>query len=105
MATLVLLTDRDAEDVLPALPASEGDLQALPLSTTSIEVALRAAPELVLVDAAENPGQGHAVLRAVSSRAPALPRIAIVERADLGRLPWAEVADEVLLPGSPGAEI
>src|SRR5205085_8398217 len=104
MATLVLLSDRAAEDVLPALPAelsaSDGDLKGLPLSATSIEAALHAAPELVLVDAAENPGQGHAVLRALARRAPGVPRVAVVERTDLARLAWAEVADEVLLPGS-----
>jgi DNA-binding response OmpR family regulator len=105
MATLVLLSDRAAEDVLPALPASEGDLKAEPLSIASIEPAARVSPELFFVDAAENPGQAHAVLRECSARAPDVPRVAIVERADLERLPWAAVADEVLLPGAPAAEI
>src|SRR5205085_2783451 len=109
MATLVLLSDRPAEDVLPALPAelsaSGGDLKVEPLSVTSNETLLRVSPELVLVDAAENPGQGHAVLRESASRAPNVPRVAVVERADLERLPWAAVADEVLLPGAPAAEI
>ena len=109
MATLLLLSDRAAEDVLPALPAglsaSGGDLKAEPLSAASIELAIRVGPELVLVDAAENPGQGHAVLRALTHRASRLPRVAIVERADLERLPWAEVADEILSPGSSASEI
>ena len=105
MATLVLLSDRSAEDVLPALPASEGDLKVESLSVTSIEPALRFSPELVIVDAAENPGQGHGVLRECASRSREVPRIAVVERADLERLPWASVADEVLLPGATAAEI
>jgi DNA-binding response OmpR family regulator len=105
MAILVLLSDRAAEDVLPALPASEGDLKTEPLSATSVGTVLRVAPEMVLVDAAENPGQGHAVLRETAGRAPDVPRVAIVERADLERLPWADVADEVLLSGAPAAEI
>jgi DNA-binding response OmpR family regulator len=109
MATHMLISDRAAEDVLPALPAelsaSGDDLKVEPLSVASIETVLRVAPELVLVDAAENPGQGHAVLREGANRASAVPRIAIVERADLERLPWAAVADEVLFPGAPAAEI
>ncbi|MFL5766576.1 MAG: winged-helix domain-containing protein [Actinomycetota bacterium] len=105
MATLVLLSDRAAEDVLPALPALEGDLKVEPLSVASIDTALSVAPELLLADAAENPGQGHAVLRESVSRAPGIPRIAVVERTDLERLPWALVADEILLPSAPAAEI
>jgi DNA-binding response OmpR family regulator len=105
MATIVLLSDRTVAEALPALPAFGNDLKVEHLSIGSAGTALEISPELVLVDAAENPGQGLAVLRALAERASGVPLLAIVERADLERLPWAEVADEVLFPGAPAAEI
>ncbi len=62
-------------------------------------------PEIVLVDAAENPGQGHAVLRALHVQHARLPVVVVVERRDLDRFRWEEVADELLFPGAPEAEI
>jgi DNA-binding response OmpR family regulator len=105
VAPLVLLSDRAAEEALPALSASEDDVKVEHLSVTSIGVALETAPEVILVDAAENPGQAYAVLRALSARSSGVPLLAIVERGDLEALPWAEVADEVVHPGAPAAEI
>ncbi|MDP9243162.1 MAG: winged-helix domain-containing protein [Actinomycetota bacterium] len=105
MALLVLLSDRAAEEALPALSASEGEVKVEHLSVTSIGIALEVAPEVILVDGAENPGQAHAVLRALAARSSGVPLLAIVERGDLDRLPWAEVADEVMHPGAPSAEI
>jgi DNA-binding response OmpR family regulator len=102
---LVLLSDRAAEEALPALPASEGDVKVEHLSVTSVGVALELAPEVILVDGAENPGQAHAVLQALATRSSGVPLLAIVERGDLDRLPWAEVADEVMHPGAPSGEI
>jgi DNA-binding response OmpR family regulator len=109
MATLMLLSDRAAEDVLPALGAalsgSGTDVKLEPLSARSLDVVIQAAPEALVVDAAENPGQGHAVLVAAASRTASLARVAVIERNDLDRLPWATVADEIVFPSAPAAEI
>jgi DNA-binding response OmpR family regulator len=105
VAVLALLTDRAAEEALPALPVFEGDLKVEHLSAASVDAVLGVSPEVILVDAAENPGQGHSVLRSLASRSGQVPLLAIVERGDLERLPWADVADDVIHPGAPAAEI
>src|SRR5215210_1709402 len=85
MAVIALLSDRLPGETLPAIDALRLDLKTEPLSVRSIAHVLGLEPEAVLVDAAENPGQGHAVLRAI---------------AEAG----AAVAD-VFYPGAPEAEI
>ena len=72
----------------------------------SLAHVLELEPEAVLVDAAENPGQGHAVLQAMAEARTARRRsLAIVERTDLERFDWHEVADELVYPGAPEAEL
>lgn len=97
-----MLTDRDPAVALPAL---EADLKVVPLSTREIAAALAAEPDVLLVDGGENPGQAVVVLREARDAAPGVPRLAIVERADLERHPWVEVADDFLPPGATAAEI
>ena len=58
-----------------------------------------------VVDAAENAGQGHAVLHALRERGPRIPVLVVVERKDVDRFPWEEVADDVIFPGAPEGEI
>ena len=100
-----MLTDRSAEDVLPALGELPLDTKTEHLSVAALGDVLALEPELVIVDAAENPGQGHAVLRAISERHLRVPVVVVAERRDLERFRWDEVADELLLPGAPVAEI
>ncbi|MGZ4151994.1 MAG: winged helix-turn-helix domain-containing protein [Actinomycetota bacterium] len=105
MAPVALLTDRSPALVMPALAEAGIDAKAEHLSVALVDDVLAFAPELVLVDAAENAGQGYAVLRALRDRDPAFPVAAVVERADLDRFAWEEVADEIVFPGAPAAEI
>jgi DNA-binding response OmpR family regulator len=105
MATIVLLTDRGAGAALPALSAAGVDAKEEPLSVASLDLAARLAPEAVLVDAAENAGQGFLVLRALRDRDPRIPAVAVVDRGDVDRLDWDDVAEELLYPGAPAAEI
>ncbi|MEW6059237.1 MAG: response regulator transcription factor [Actinomycetota bacterium] len=109
MATIVLLSDRFPDEALaaivPALAPTDLDLKIQPLSLASLGDALQLGPEALLVDAAENPGQGFSVLRRLRERTPRSPAIAIVERRDLERFRWEEIADEVLYPSAPEAEI
>lgn len=101
----MLLTDRSPEFVLPALAESGTEAKTDHLSVAVLGDVLSLSPDLVLVDAAENPGQAHAVLRALHERSPDTPVVAVVERSDLERFPWEDLADEVLFPGAPAAEI
>ncbi len=105
MAATVLLSDRAAEEVLPGLASVDSDPKVMPLSVAAIADALELSPELVLVDAAENPGQGHAVLRALHEHAGRAVFVAIVERRDLERFLWEQVADELVYPSAPEAEL
>ena len=105
MAPIVLLSDRSSDEVLPAASALLLDLKTEHLSVASVEDVLALQPRSVLVDAAENPGQGHAVLRALHDRRPRSPIVVVVERRDLERFRWDELADDLLYPGAPEAEI
>jgi DNA-binding response OmpR family regulator len=102
---IVLLTDRSPDEVLPAASGLALDLKTEQLSVTVLPDLLALGPEIVVVDAAENPGQGHAVLRTLDHHSPRLPVVVVVERRDLERFRWEEVADELLYPGAPEAEI
>ncbi len=105
MAAIVLLSDRFPEEALPALGATGLDAKTEPLSLAALADVLALGPEVVLVDAGENPSQAHAVLSALRARDARIPVVAIVERPDLERFPWGELADELLYPGAPEAEI
>ncbi len=105
MATLVLLSDRFLADALPALGEIPLDLKTLPLSAAELPDALALGPEILLVDAVESPGQGFAILRAVRDREVVAPIVAILERRDLERFAWDEVADEVVFPSASQAEL
>ncbi|HET6777154.1 MAG TPA: hypothetical protein VFH81_05220, partial [Actinomycetota bacterium] len=76
MAAIVLLSDRFLDDVLPALVLVALDVKSEPLAVASLADALELSPELVMVDAAENPGQGHAVLRALREAGGRTPAVA-----------------------------
>ena len=99
-----MLTDRSPDDVLPA-GGIVLDAKTEPLSTASLDDALVLEPELLVVDAAENPGQAHVVLRQLRTRPARIPTIAVVERRELERFRWEEVVDEMLYPGAPESEI
>jgi DNA-binding response OmpR family regulator len=105
MALHVLLSDRRPDEVLPALGALLLDLKTEHLSVAAVADVLALRPDILLVDAAENPGQGHAVLRAVRELEAGPPTVVVLERRDLERFPWEDLADELLYPGAPEPEI
>ena len=102
---VVLLTDRTPAQVLPGAPPLLLDLKTEHLSVATVAEALALGTDAVLVDAAENPGQGHAVLHALRERGPRIPVLVVVERRDVDRFPWEEVADDVIFPGALEGEI
>jgi DNA-binding response OmpR family regulator len=100
-----MLTDRAPAEALPALPELLLDVKAEHLSVAALADVLALDPELIMVDAGENPGQGFAVLRALAERTIGTPVLVVAERRDLERFRWDEVADGLLVPGSPASEI
>jgi DNA-binding response OmpR family regulator len=105
MDRLVILSDRSPDRVLPALGDVAVDPKTLPLSAGSLAHLPDLAPHAVLVDACENPPHAFAVLGALAAATTGVPTVVVVEREHLERHPWAEVADEVLTPGAPPAEL
>ena len=105
MPFLVLLSDRSPEVALPALLEVTPDLKLESLSAGSVGHVLTLEPEAVIADAAENPGQAWSVLTELRSRDARVPAAVIVERDQLERHPWHEVADELVFPGAPAAEL
>jgi DNA-binding response OmpR family regulator len=105
VAHVALLTDRSPSLVLPALADAGIDAKTEHLSAVVLDNVLAFGPDLILVDAAENVGQGFAVLGALRERHPTAPLVAVVERTDLDRFAWEHVADEILYPGAPASEI
>lgn len=103
MGARILLSDRTPEVAIPALAGS--DLKVEPLSREAVAQALALAPEVLLLDGGEHPGQAHSVLLAIRALDPRIPVALIVERGALTAFPWAEHADEVLYPGAPEAEV
>ena len=83
-----MLTDRSPAEVLPAAPTLLLDLKTEHLSVAAVGEALALGTDAVLVDAAENPGQGHAVLRALREREHRIPLLAVIERRDMERFHW-----------------
>jgi DNA-binding response OmpR family regulator len=105
MAVVLLLSDRSPAQALPALEQLRPDLKHEPLALSALDHVLEIRPQLVLVDGGENPGQAWSVLSGLRARDARLAAIVIVERPDLERYPWHEVADEFVYPGAPEAEL
>ena len=90
---------------LPALEDLRADLKHEPLSIAALPHLLELQPVAVLVDAGENAPQAWSVLRELRARDARIPAVLIVERDQLGRYPWEEVADEFVYPGAPETEL
>ena len=105
MARLVLLTDRSPREALPALEAIGLDVKVEPLGVDSFAHLPDIAPQAIVVDGAENPAHAHGILVALAAAGTRLPVIVIAERADLDRIPWHEVADDLVYPGAPEQEL
>jgi DNA-binding response OmpR family regulator len=105
MARLVFLTDRSPGQVLPSLDSLPVDAKAEPLSSSSFAHLPDLAPDVVVVDACENPPHAFAVLTALAEADTGVPVIVVCEREHLERHDWPEVAHEVLTPGAPPAEV
>ena len=105
MTVIVLLADRSPDVALPALSELRADLKVEPLAVASLAHVRALEPEALWVDAGENPAQAWSVLLAIRAELVGIPALVIVERDQVGRYPWQEVADEFVYPGAPPAEI
>ena len=102
---IVLVSDRAPAEVLPAIDGLLLDVKTAELSVAVVGDVRALEGQAIVVDAAENPGQGHAVLRALDEHRPDVPILVVLERRDLERFSWDALADELLFPSAPEAEI
>jgi DNA-binding response OmpR family regulator len=105
MAIVALLSDRSPQVAVPAFSELLPDLKVEPLAVSSLEHVLALEPQLLLVDAGENPGQAWSVVQVLRDLGALMPVMVVVERDQLERYPWAEVADEFVYPGAPAGEL
>src|SRR2546423_1074427 len=105
LARLVLLTDRSPREALPALETIGLDVKVEPLGVDSLAHLPDIAPQAIVVDGAENPAHAHSILAVLAAAGTRLPVMVIAERADLDRIPWHEVADDLVYPGAPEQEL
>nr|MBA3738424.1 hypothetical protein [Actinomycetota bacterium] len=98
MPFLALLSDRSPQVALPALLEVAPDLKLEPLSMASLAHVLELEPESILVDAGENAPQAWSVLIELRARDARVPAVVVLERDQLERYPWHDVADEVVYP-------
>src|SRR3954465_3259109 len=103
---IVLVSDRAPAEVLPAIDGLLLDIKTTELSAGVVGEIRALEGHAILVDAAENPGQGHAVLRALEEEHRSeVPVVVVIERRVLERFSWDQVADELLFPAAPESEI
>jgi DNA-binding response OmpR family regulator len=105
MARIVLLSDRSPDEVLPAIRGIEADLKAEPLAVDSLVHLPDLSPDVLVLDAEENPPHAFRLLSTLAATDLLVPVVVVVGRSDLDRFAWSEVADEFLYAGAPEQEI
>jgi DNA-binding response OmpR family regulator len=105
MTVITLLADRPVRRALPAAADLHLDLKHEPLSVSSLPHVAAIDPAAIFVDGGENPGQAWSVLRELKANGVRASVLLIVEREDLERYPWDEVADDFVYPGAPASEL
>ncbi len=105
MTPIALLADRPPHSALPALVELHEDLKLQPLAISSLAHVAELEPEVVLVDAGEDPERAWSVLHELRAQDPRAPTVVILEPAELERYPWQEVADEFVHPDEPASAL
>jgi DNA-binding response OmpR family regulator len=102
---ILFLSDRSPDQVLPAALGLGADVKAETPSADTLARLPDLAPDLVVADGAGDPDRTVEVLTSLRVAGGPVGVLAVVSRADLGRFPWAEVADDVIFPEASEAEV
>jgi DNA-binding response OmpR family regulator len=102
---ILFLSDRSPDQVLPAALGLGADVKSETLSADALARLPDLAPDLVVADGAGDPERAVEVLTSLRAAGGPVGVLAVVSRADLGRFPWAEVADDVIFPEASEAEV
>jgi len=102
---VAFLTNRSPSEALPSLETAGIDLKTVALDADGIRHLSEVAPSAVIVDAVDNPEHAFHLMTGLGAGTAPVPVLALVARTDLERFPWAEVAEELLIPGTPPMEL
>jgi DNA-binding response OmpR family regulator len=102
---LLFLTDRSPDQVLPAALGLGADIKTETPTAEALTRLPDVAPDLVVADAADEPERAVEILTALRSAGGPVGVLVVVSRGDLGRFPWADVADDVIFPEASEAEV
>ena len=105
MRRLLFLTDRSPDQVLPAALGLGADIKTETPTAEALARLPEVAPDLVVADAADEPERAVEILTALRSAGGPVGVLVVVSRGDLGRFPWADVADDVIFPEASEAEV
>jgi DNA-binding response OmpR family regulator len=102
---VAFLTDRSLAEALPALQSVGLDVKVEPLAVDSLAHLADLSPSAIFVDAEENPDHAYRLLTSLAAARVAVPVVVLMGRSDIERLPWAEVADDVVHAGASVSEL
>jgi DNA-binding response OmpR family regulator len=102
---ILFLSDRSPDQVLPAALGLGVDVKSETPSADTLARLPDLSPDLVVADGAGDPERAVEVLTSLRAAGGPVGVLAVVSRADLGRFPWAEVADDVIFPEATEAEV
>jgi DNA-binding response OmpR family regulator len=105
VARIVFLTDRSPAEVLPAVESLGQDVKAEPFGPVPVAHLRDLAPSLLFADCVLEPERAYRVLFASSEIRRVAPVVGVLAQADLERLPWHEVLDDLVSPSTPAAEL
>ncbi|MGH2739089.1 MAG: winged helix-turn-helix transcriptional regulator [Actinomycetota bacterium] len=98
MRRILVLTDRSPDDVLPAARALDADVKAEPLVTDALARLPDLAPDIVVVDAHDDPERAYRLLSALAAAGTPTGVLVVVSRSALEMFPWHDVTDDFVFP-------
>ena len=105
MRRVILLSDRPPHEVIPALLSLEADVKA-EMPTAEVLAALPdLSPDLVIVDAVEEPERARELLQILLSAGSPVAVMAVLPRSLKADEGWEELVDEFAFPEVSEAEL
>jgi DNA-binding response OmpR family regulator len=105
VARIAFLTDRSPAEVLPAALSLGYDVKVEPFGPLPVAYVQDLAPSFVFADCVLEPERAHRVLFAASEIRRVAPIIGVLAPADVERIAWHEVLDEVVSQSTSPAEL
>jgi DNA-binding response OmpR family regulator len=102
---IVFLTARPPQEVLPAALALGADVKTDTATPEALARLPDLAPDLLIVDATEEPLRIHQLLSVLASAGSPIGIVAVLSPHELDRAPWHEVADDFVFPDTSVEEL